>query len=99
MELCRRVGWIPERTEHWNPFSHTKHDLYGFIDVLAMTDTGFIGIQATSKSNISARETKIRKECTVNAKRFLESGGRIEVWGWYKSKNRWVVKVRPIESI
>lgn len=87
LTYCRKNNWLVGVTEKWNPHSKTRHDLFGFIDLLAVDDQpGVLGIQATSDSNVSARVAKIR---TIPAHvQFLEAGNRIQVWGWGKKKPR-----------
>ena len=69
------------RTEHWNHFSKRSSDLFGFIDLIALTGT-IVGLQITSGGNVPARVKKILHKRTYNAIAWLESGGEIEVWGW-----------------
>lgn len=99
LKKCRDDGLVPEVTEHFNRYSRTRHDLYGFIDILVMTGDGFLGIQATSDSNVAHRVKKIRTECEENASMFLKCGGRIEVWGWKKVANRWKLRVVKVEKV
>ncbi len=82
LKELRRLGFACQVVEHWNPHARRRVDLFGFIDVIACTPDGILGIQATSGSNHSVRVRKIREECTENAQAWLEAGGRIEVWSW-----------------
>ena len=88
LDRCREYGWKVAVVETWNHWSNTRMDLFGFIDVLALTGSEIVGIQCTSYSNIPARVTKIKTETQLAAKMFLASGGRIEVWGWKRGKKR-----------
>ena len=64
-------------------------DLFGFIDILAITPEGeTIGIQTTSASGASARRMKILTECCDAARAWLKAGNKIEVWSWRKHKER-----------
>lgn len=83
----RRDGWTAEVVEHWNPHARVRHDLFGFVDVLALRGDVTLGVQATSDSNVSARVRKIAEHANVNAVR--EAGWRLEVWGWAKKGARW----------
>ena len=65
-----------------------RKDLFGFIDVFAMTEKDFIAIQITSWDNVSARKTKIKTECLEYSQQWLKCGGRIQIWGWKKEKRR-----------
>ena len=78
-----------------------RKDLFGFVDVLALTPEGFLAIQSTSRPNIGTRHLKIRTQCVDAARAWLRAGGRIEVWGWRKEKvavdrKFWQVKVRSV---
>lgn len=90
LERCSALGWAAGTTESWVPFAKvpTRRDLLGFIDIVCATGGEIIGIQATSRSNVSARVKKIKTECADHARKWLESGGVIEVWGWGKMKKR-----------
>ena len=73
--------------EHRSP--GVRKDLFGFIDIIAITDEHqIVAYQATSTSNMSARKTKILTECGGTAKAWLEAGGRIIVIGWKEYATR-----------
>jgi hypothetical protein len=86
--------------EHFNMHTKTRKDLYGFIDILAMSPgEGFLGIQSTSTGNMGSRVAKILAE--PMARTFLESGGKIIVQGFKKYKKPverkyWRSTERPI---
>ena len=97
LDECRRLGWEAGVVECHNTFSNKKRDLFGCIDVVALTgemtltpyndymvvmDGAILGIQATSASNHAARVTKAKAEPRL--KLWLEAGGRMEVWSWRK---------------
>lgn len=87
----RGQGIRCQTVEKYNAHSRKKLDLFNFIDMIAMhPDTGIIGIQITSGSNHADRLRKITGECSNDARMWLESGGRIQLWSWsqYKRKNK-----------
>ena len=93
LKKLREEGFSPWVTEHWNSFSRKREDLYGCIDVIAIKEgrSGVLGIQCTSKNNMSARLKKIRENPYMDL--WIKTGNRLEVWGWFKNKsNRWEVK-------
>jgi hypothetical protein len=55
---CRKRGWTAQVVERWVPQARRRVDLFGCIDVVAITDEGILGIQVTSGSNHAARRTK-----------------------------------------
>jgi len=102
---CRESGWYPWVVEKTLPGGYRRLDLYNFGDVLVMTDTETLIIQCTTTSNMAARIKKIRTECWEHAKRWLELGNKIEVWGWAKRKRQdkrgitrmlWTLKVHEV---
>ena len=77
-----------------------RKDLFGFVDIVALTgEEGIIAIQSTSHSMISTRFNKIRIECQEAAMKWLESGGKIQIWGWHQPKGprtAWICTVRNV---
>tara|TARA_Y100000593_G_scaffold17703_1_gene35379 strand:- start:1658 stop:1972 length:315 start_codon:yes stop_codon:yes gene_type:complete len=92
----RTDGWIPEVTERYIPGANIRKDLYGWIDVLGIKESGeVLAVQCTSKSNMSSRIRKIEDSDTLPIVR--KCGWKIEVWGWFKSKaGKWEVKIEDI---
>jgi hypothetical protein len=87
-------GYLVENVEKYNTFSRKKNDLWGFIDFLAIRRDEVLAIQVTSKSNMSARRKKMTEHENIGKVR--EAGIRIELWGFYKEKNRWKVKIEDL---
>ena len=88
LKACKDQGWIAGVTERYVDAIKQRFDLFGFIDIVAITDNQTIGIQCTSGSNMANRITKIREECADAARAWLAAGNRIQVWGWKKYKKR-----------
>lgn len=65
-----------------------RQDLFGFLDVLAMTGDSMLGIQATTHANLAARFTKMIADKREAVRICLSSGLRVEVWGWRKLEVR-----------
>lgn len=84
--LCLRSrGLMVGITEKFNSYTNTRHDLFGFIDLLAVDNIQTIGIQCTSGTNVSSRIAKILDEYQENAIKWLSCSSRsLEVWGWRK---------------
>jgi hypothetical protein len=79
---CRKRGWVAQVVEKWNPHAKVRQDLFGCIDVVALTDRGILGIQACAGASHAARAAKMRAEPKTLA--WLKSGGVLEVWSWAK---------------
>jgi hypothetical protein len=89
----RERGYLPWIVEIWNPYTHTKRDLYGFLDIVAVKPdvVGVLGIQTTTVSNLRAR---IKKAMGIEAiKWWLLAGNRVEFHGWKKVNNRWIADI------
>lgn len=91
LKKLREEGWEPWVVEVFNHFTKTRRDLYGIADILAYKNHETLLVQATSGSNVAARVKKIEKAEHIDGLR--DAGFRIEVWGWRKTKNRWVCRV------
>ncbi len=87
LAALRAQGMLCEVAERWNPHTRTRHDLFNFIDIVAVDTTArqIVAVQATAAA-VQARRRKIVEECTDAARAWLHAGGRIEVWGWRKLK-------------
>ena len=91
LKKLRDEGWTADVVERWVPGANIRRDLFGFIDILAISGNETLAVQATSYSNISARVKKIEEH--ENIGRVRDAGWTIEVWGWHKVKNRWKVRI------
>ena len=79
-----RDGWHPETVEHWNSFTHRRHDLFGFADILAFKPSEkVLLVQTTTGTNLAARRKKIY--ASELAMKVMQSGCfRIILHGWRK---------------
>lgn len=95
-ESQKSKKWLEERTYHvgivekWVPFPKPGHrvDLYGIIDMVAVrfSETGVLGVQATSASNARARVIKALENDKLPI--WLRCGNRFEVHSWGKQGAR-----------
>jgi carbonic anhydrase len=76
----RAQGYLAEVVERWIPGCNIRKDLFGFIDILAVRDNEVLGVQATSRDNVSARVAKIAEHENIAAVR--KANIRLEVHGW-----------------
>jgi len=70
--------------------------MFGFIDLVALPKGEILGIQATSRTNISSRVKKIIGPCKEKALAWYRAGGAIQVWGWDRFDDGWRCKVVEI---
>lgn len=98
---CRRRGWQCQVVEKWVPQSRKRIDLFGVIDIVAITENGILGIQACAGSSHSARAAKILAE--PRAHEWVKAGGKLEVWSWAKrgargEVKRWTLRAEAVIS-
>lgn len=87
-------GYTCDIVERRIPGTHITKDLFGFIDILAVRRGEVLGVQTTSSSNMASRIRKIAESEFVGAVR--ESGMRIVVHGWRKTKAGPVLRVEDV---
>lgn len=97
---CKRRGWPARVVEQTIPRTFIRRDLFGFIDIIAITPTATIGIQATSGANHAARIAKARQQPHFAA--WLAAGRTFEVWSWSKRGDRgkrklWTLRAESVE--
>lgn len=92
LKFLRAAGHTVAITEHWNHFTRRRHDLLGFIDLVALHpgQPGILGVQTTSGTCHSARREKVLG--LPSAKLWLETGNRIWILSWSKRGARGKVK-------
>jgi hypothetical protein len=90
-------GWMAVRVEHWDHFSRRRHDLFGFLDVLAVRP-GYPtrGIQVCAHSAGSTRMNKILDAPAAGI--LLSAGWWLEVWGWKKDGRLWTYVARNVSD-
>ena len=71
--------------ESYNSFTKRKKDMFGILDMVAIGNEETLGIQMTSKSNMSSRIKKIQESDFFVE--LLRSKWRIIVIGWFKKPN------------
>lgn len=86
-ELLESEGFVVGLVERYNSWSQTRHDLFGFIDLVAVRAGETVAIQATTDSNLAARRTKLSGCETVPV--VIAAGWKIEIHGWRKRARRW----------
>lgn len=83
LDRCRRWGWRTQVVERWNQYAKIRIDLFGIIDLIALTDDNrTIGIQATSTGNMSARVNKALEEKRDELLHWLRCDNEFQVWGF-----------------
>lgn len=95
LAMLREDGWFCWITEHWNSFSRTRQDLWGFVDIIALKPGQILGVQTTTATNMSARIKKIADHENVGHVR--DANIMIHVHGWHQDdKRKWHCKVKDV---
>ncbi len=83
LDWLRDHGFDAGVVERFNTFTKRRHDLFGWIDIVAIKGSLTVGVQATSSDNLAARVTKAAEipQCEAWAKE-----GNRQAWffGWRK---------------
>ena len=105
-------GWTCQVVEHWNPFSRTRLDLFGCIDIIAVRasqsssfrgilehDGAILGVQCTTMDHLAARIAKAKAEPRLQA--WLKAGGLFECYGWRVlkrglSRPKWIPQITEL---
>jgi hypothetical protein len=83
--LLASRGYKCDIVESYNSFTRRKKDLFHIFDILAVGNGETIGVQITSKSNMSSRIKKISE--SEYLPELIKSKWRVIVLGWYKKPN------------
>jgi hypothetical protein len=83
---CRKRGWTAQVVEQnvKIPGGRAfKRDLFGVIDIVAITPQGLLGIQTTGGKDSGVHANRLAKILAEpRARRWIEAGGRLELWSW-----------------
>lgn len=105
LDWCKQNRYVAQVVERWNPFARIRQDLFGFIDIVAITEwnEGILGIQATVTDKTSARLNKIlnNKDLKETLRVWLSAKNKFQIHGWAKRGPRgkrklWELKRIPI---
>ena len=93
LQMLRKQGATVAVVEKFNPGARVRQDLFGCIDIVALEpgQSGVLGIQATTTSNMAARRHKIALE--PRAALWMACGNRLQIIGWAKRGPRGKRKV------
>jgi hypothetical protein len=97
LERARKLGYTIQVVERWNPHAKIRQDLFGCIDLVAITPSGIVGIQACAASSHAARRTKALLEPRLAA--WCRAGGHFEVWSWKQdAAGKWDVRIEQLDT-
>lgn len=83
LKYLRDLGWLSHVVEKWVPQAGRRIDMFGMIDLVAISPDTTLGVQATSGANVAARVSKLRDHENLAA--WLACPSR-DLWviGWRK---------------
>jgi len=64
-----------------------RSDLFGIFDLVVLSEDSIIGLQ-TCKNSFAEHYRKITDEKKENALKWLQRGGKIELWNWSKKLSK-----------
>jgi len=77
--------------EHWQAFARRRIDLFGIIDVVAVSEAEIVAVQCTSGDHVASRITKMVESDALPI--LLKAGIKVFVHGWRRnSKGRYVLR-------
>jgi hypothetical protein len=83
--MSRTLAWLREHgyeawvVEYWNHYAKIRQDLFGFIDVLAVSDHHLLAIQVSDDDHHASHRKKI---LALPVARQLAYHMDIEIWSW-----------------
>lgn len=95
LKHLRDRGFAADVVERWIPAAQVRRDLFGCIDIVALTKSGkVLWVQTTSASNMAARRDKLKDNEILP---FLTmNGNRVLLHGWQKKNGRWACKEEEV---
>ena len=86
LRYLREQGWDADKVEQFNPYAGKfgqRKDLFGIIDIIALTEHGITGIQSCGSSFAEHDRKILDSDMTI---KWLEAGGALILIGWRKIK-------------
>lgn len=91
LEHLRKSYPLVDIVERRLPHAFITHDMFGIIDLVAVSETEILAVQTTSASNMADRVAKIAESAALPI--LLKVGIRVIVHGWRKNAaGRWVLR-------
>lgn len=100
LKYLREKGFLVGKVEKWNAFAKVRQDLFGFIDLVALKPSHFIGqgytvgVQVTTMGHKQDHIKKITEH--ENYPIVKASGWNIELHSWRKLKSGWEVDIERL---
>lgn len=87
LHALRKAGHLVAVVERWIPQAKVRRDLYGFGDILAVSDAGIWAVQVSMTGDRGRRLEKLQNLVIgPRVVRWLRAGGHVFVIAWTKHK-------------
>lgn len=91
LEHLRKSYPLVDIVERRMPHAFVTHDMFGIIDLVAVSESEIVAVQTTSSANLAARVAKVAESAALPI--LLKAGIRVIVHGWRKSAaGRWILR-------
>ena len=87
MEALKARGIRAAKAEYYNHHARRNVDLFGIIDIVALTPRGIMGIQVCG-TDFQEHMHKMTFSHQEETRDWLEAGGLLCIWSWRKLKLR-----------
>jgi hypothetical protein len=101
LDYLRDLGYVVDVVERWVPGTaggpRVRRDLFGILDLVAVRSSETMGVQTTTKGELSKRARKIADSDHIGALR--EAGWTLHVHGWWQPngpRTRYVCEVLDV---
>ena len=86
------LGFTVAIVERWNPWAKVRQDLFGILDLLAISHLGTLGVQVTTMGHKQEHIDKMMAH--PNTQRLETAGWEIHLHSWRKLKDGWKVDIK-----
>jgi len=86
LKYIRQMGWEADIVEQFNAYAGrfgVRKDLFGIIDIIALTEHGITGIQSCGQAFAEHNRKILDSPLSL---KWIESGGTLMLIGWRKLK-------------
>lgn len=85
LKIIKQLNLQYAIVEHWNHHAQIRQDLFGIFDLLVLIPNKYaVGIQVTTFSNRSARQTKMKH--SLYLANWLSTGNKAHLWTYRETK-------------
>lgn len=84
LKVIKENNWLYQITEHWNPWSKRREDLWGFCDIQCLDGKRTLAIQATGPDVAIHRKKILENQYVIPW--LGADGNELQIWSWRKLK-------------